>query len=66
MKIKPSKNGEITLSFTDIGKSCQRRELLTLQICLLTLFAEIKLFTVTGRIYPDFHFTCYTIGSSNL
>ena len=35
-KIKPSQNGEITVSFTDIG-----REFLTLQRCLLKLFARI-------------------------
>ena len=40
MKIKSSQNGEITLSFTDKGKSSPCRELLTLQICLLTLFAK--------------------------
>ena len=26
VKIKSSRNGEITLSFTDEGKSCHRRE----------------------------------------
>ena len=29
VKIRPSQNGEITLSFTDVGKSCPSRELLT-------------------------------------
>ena len=33
---------EITLSFTDKDKSCLTGELLTSQICLLTLFAKIK------------------------
>ena len=42
MKIKSSRNGEITLSFTDIGKSCPSSEFLTLQICLLTLLAKIN------------------------
>ena len=52
LKIKPSQNGEITLSFTDVGQSCCGREFLTWQICscefltwqicLLTLFAKIK------------------------
>ena len=32
----------ITLSFTDIGKSCSSCEFLASQICLLTLFAKIK------------------------
>ena len=35
-------DGEITLSFTDIGKSSHSREFLTSQICVLTLFAKIK------------------------
>ena len=42
MKIKPSPNGEITLPFTDVGKSCTRCEFSTSQTCLLTLFAKIK------------------------
>ena len=42
MRIKLSRNGEITLSFTDIGKSCLSREFLTSQICLLTLFTKTK------------------------
>ena len=43
MKIKPSLNDEITLSLTDIGKSCLSREFLLLQKCLLRLFAKINL-----------------------
>ena len=39
---KPSRNGEITLSFTDIGKSCPSGEFLTSQICLFARFAKIK------------------------
>ena len=35
MKIIPSGNGEITLSFTDVGKSCPSLEFLTSQIFLL-------------------------------
>ena len=41
-KIKPSQIGEITLSFTDIGKSRLCHEFLTSQICVLKLFAKIK------------------------
>ena len=37
---KSSPNCEITLSFTNGGKSCPSRECLTWQIYLLTLFAE--------------------------
>ena len=43
VKIKPSQNGGINLSFTDVGKSCQNREFLTWQICFLTLFAKNKI-----------------------
>ena len=39
---KSSKNGEITLSFTDIVKSCPSSEFLASQICYLMLFAKIK------------------------
>ena len=39
---KSSRNGEITLSFTDEGKSCPSRYILKLQICLLTLFPNIN------------------------
>ena len=42
VKISPSRNCDITLSFTNGGKSCPNREFLTSQICLLTLFAKIK------------------------
>ena len=33
MKIKSSHTGEITLSFSDIGKSCPCRRFLMAQIC---------------------------------
>ena len=49
VKIKSSRNGEITLSLTDIEKSCPSREYLALQICLLTLFAKIKF----SQKFPD-------------
>ena len=52
LKIKPSRNSEITLSFTDGGKSCPCREFLTLQICLLTLFAKTKF----SRKFPNLHY----------
>ena len=42
MKIKSSGNGEITLSITDIGKSCTSREFLARQVFLLTLFSKIN------------------------
>ena len=43
-KIKPSRNGEISLPFTDVGKTCSSCQLLTSHNdCLLTLFVKIKL-----------------------
>ena len=35
VKMKSSLNGEITLSFTDIGISCHSRDFLASHICLL-------------------------------
>ena len=51
MKIKSSPNGEITLSFTDISKSCPSHNIFTLQICLKAILknkilANISAFTV--------------------
>ena len=42
-------NREITLSFTEIGKSRPCRKFLTAQICVLTLFAKIKF----SRKFPN-------------
>ena len=42
MKIKSLRNGKITLSTTDIGKSYPSSETFQSQVCLLTLFAKIK------------------------
>ena len=41
-KVKYSQNGKITLSFTDIGKSCPSCKFKTSLICILTLFAKIN------------------------
>ena len=49
VKIRPSRNGEITLSFTNIGKSCLSCEFLTSYIYLLRLFAKIKF----SRKFPN-------------
>ena len=49
VKIKSLRNGKIMLSFTDISKSCPSPTLLTLQICLLTLFAKKSVFTVMHK-----------------
>ena len=50
MKIKSSQKGFITLSFTDIGKSCLSREFLASLICLLTQLAKIKF----SRKFPNY------------
>ena len=55
VKIKSSRNGEITLPFTDNGKLCPSREFLTPQICLLTLFAKIKFSRKYPEIISSFH-----------
>ena len=53
-KVKPIRNAKITLSFTDIGKSCPSPKSLTPQICLLKLFAKIFEFTV--NVWSDLLF----------
>ena len=52
MKIKSSRNAEITLSFTVIGKSCPSRHFLASQICILMLSVKIKL----SRKFPDLQY----------
>ena len=52
VKIKSSRVGEITLSFTDIGKSCPCRKFSASQICVLTLFAKIKV----SRKFPNLQY----------
>ena len=52
VKIKSSRNGEITQSFTDAGKSCPSREFLVSQIYLLTVFAKMKF----SRKFPDLQY----------
>ena len=59
-KINLSRNGEITLSFTGIGKSCLCVKFLTTQICLLTLFAKIK-FCENIRIYSTIFILTLTV-----
>ena len=62
LKIKPSRNGEITLLFIDKGKTCPGRKFLASLIFLFThnkIFAKTSGFTVT-HIYlvprvPNFH-----------
>ena len=42
VKIKSSRNGEITLSFTDVGKSYPSREFLKWEKCLLTAINAMR------------------------
>ena len=59
VKIKLSRNGKSTLSFTVICKSCASHEFLTWQICLLTIFAKNKILakiselTVPGNMWSS-------------
>ena len=46
---KSSRNGKITLSITDIGKSCTSCEFLAPEECLLTLFAKNKILAKISR-----------------
>ena len=52
VKIKHSRNGKITLSFVDIGKSCLSREFFISYIYLLMLFAKIKF----SRKFPNLQY----------
>ena len=52
VKIRSSINAEITLSFTDSGKSSPSREFLVSHICILRLFAKIKF----SRKFPDLQY----------
>ena len=58
MKIKPSRNDEITLSFTDAGRSGPSREILKPQIYILTLFAKL-----TSRENFRIYSNCRDIGT---
>ena len=46
---KTLRNGKIALSFTEIGKSCLSPDFFTSLICLLMLFAKIKV----SRKFPN-------------
>ena len=64
VKLKNPRNDEITLSFTDIGKSCLSRDFFMSQIWLLTLFAKISEFTVNqvpvAYLFPFLLFSAQT------
>ena len=55
VKIKPSRNGKITLSFTYVGNSCPSSEFLASQLCLLTLMR---------KIFLQIYITCFLAFSS--
>ena len=52
VKIKSTRNAQITLWFTDICKYCPSRKSLASQMCLLMLFAKIKF----SRKFLDLHY----------
>ena len=54
MKIKHSRNGKITLSFTDIRKSCPSREFLTSQICLFSAIRQNKILSKISEFTVSF------------
>ena len=55
-KIKPSRNGKITLLFTDVGTSCSSHEFVTSQKRLLTLFAKIRFSQIFSILQYRFFF----------
>ena len=63
VKIKSSRNAEITLSSTDICKSSPSREFLASQMCLLTLFAKIN--SKNFRIYSTQNDSCLFVFSKS-
>ena len=42
VKIKPSRNDKITLSFIDTGKSCLNRQVFSSPMCVSMQFTKIK------------------------
>ena len=70
MKIKPSQNGKITLSFTDVGESCPSCKFLTRQMSfnaihenkILTKISEFKYVHREGSDEPAHmsHHSLYT------
>ena len=52
VKMKSSRNGKITLPFTNIGKSCPSHKFLSSQICLKSISAKIKL----SQTFPDLQY----------
>ena len=52
VKIKPSRIGDITLSFTDIGKSCPVRDFLRRKCVFSTLLAKMKF----SRKFPNLQY----------
>ena len=59
VKIKHWQNSEITLAFTDVGKSYLVQIFLTSQMCLLMLFAKIKF----SRKFPNLLYQRLAVGT---
>ena len=56
VKTKLSRNGKITLSFIEIGKSCLSCEFFTSLICLSMHFAKIK---ILAKFFESTLYGCY-------
>ena len=46
-KIKPPQIGDITLSFTDIGKSCPVRDFFTSQMCFNAIRENFRIYSIS-------------------
>ena len=58
MKIKSSRNGEITLLTTDIGKSYPSNKIFRSQVCLFTLFwiaENFRIYSTLTQPYGPIH-----------
>ena len=66
MKIKPSRIGDITLSFTDIGKSCPVRNFFTSQMCLNAISENKILGKISEFTVCYLRINCWTESQRNL
>ena len=71
VKIKSSRNGEITLSFTDVGKSCPSRDLFNVANMSFNanrsnkILAKISEFTIIEEAGSNRKLAMYCILASN-
>ena len=50
VKLNPTQNGKITLSFTEMGISCPSHEFLISQICFFNAIRENKILTKIANL----------------